>query len=75
MTPEERYLQDAEFRNLVDVLTHAIVECQFTPKEVREAAILASIRYETIHDRPFYIYVQATGELKRVDGHHGRNDD
>jgi hypothetical protein len=46
LLPEVRYQWDAEFKTLVDLLTDAIARCQFTPTEIREAAILAAIRYE-----------------------------
>jgi hypothetical protein len=42
----ERYINDPQFRHLVDTMTGAILQCQYTPSEMREAAILASIKYE-----------------------------
>ena len=45
-TPEERYITDIQFHNLVDSLECFIEKTQFTPSELREAAILASIHYE-----------------------------
>lgn len=45
MPPEERYLRDAEFHALVDLLYGFIVRCQYTPTELREAAILAATRH------------------------------
>ena len=47
LTIEERYLCDAEFHNLVDLLESMIRKYQFTPYEIREAAMLAAVRYET----------------------------
>lgn len=70
MTPAERYERDNDFRMLVDVLTHQIIACQYSPTELREAAMLAAIRYETYHARPKYV---AGGDsLRRVDSYHGR---
>jgi hypothetical protein len=45
-TPEEKYLHDPMFHTLVDKLEALIHEAQFTPSEMREAAIFACIRYE-----------------------------
>lgn len=52
LTPEERYHRDPLFRSLVDVITHYIASCTFTPTELREAVILAAIRYERVATRP-----------------------
>ena len=42
----KRYQTDPVFKALVDTMTAAIVKCQYTPSEMREAAIMASIKYE-----------------------------
>lgn len=44
--PRERYLHDTEFRYLVDHFRAMIHRAQFSPSELREAAILAAIMYE-----------------------------
>lgn len=70
LSPEARHQRDPQFAFLVDFLTQQIVASNYTPTELREAAILASIRYETRHARPSYLM---EGEsLTRVDGYHGR---
>ena len=46
LTPDERYRRDATFAALVNTLEHMIRACDYTPTEVREAAMLAAIRYE-----------------------------
>ena len=51
MPVEERYLRDTEFHALVSALEKMIAEYQFTPTEVREAAMLACVRAE--ERRPF----------------------
>jgi hypothetical protein len=51
LTPEDRYRRDVTFRTLVDTMTHMIIDCQFTPTELREAAMLAAILYETRYAR------------------------
>lgn len=45
-SPRERYLNDPEFYALVDMMFAYISACRFTPGEMREAAVLASIMYE-----------------------------
>lgn len=69
-TPQERYELDAEFRSLVDNLTHFIIECRFSPSELREAVVLAAIRYETIHARP--VYIRTGDTINRIDSYHGK---
>jgi len=48
-TPRERYLNDAQFRQLVNAMVGYITNCLYTPSEMREAAILASILYNEQH--------------------------
>lgn len=54
-TPEERYQTDPHFHMLVDVLTNAIAQAQYTPSELREAALLAAIHYEMRYVRRHFI--------------------
>jgi hypothetical protein len=58
---EKRYREDAEFRSLVDVMESMIQQARFTPTELRQAVMLAAIRYEmrTVRD----IYVDPEGQL------------
>jgi hypothetical protein len=44
----ERYNNDPHFRVLVDMMVGHIHEVNYTPSEMREAAMLASIIYEDI---------------------------
>lgn len=46
MTLRDRYQTDPAFKALVDMMVGHIQTCQYTPSEMREAAILASIIYE-----------------------------
>ena len=45
-TPREKYLHDPTYHAFVDQLVACIMTCHFTPSELREMAILASILYE-----------------------------
>ena len=45
-TPREKYMNDPEYHQLVSMLEDFIERAQFTPSELREAAVLASINYE-----------------------------
>lgn len=50
-TPDARYRQDNSFRQLVDMMEAHIHATNFTPMEMREAALLACINYERRHIR------------------------
>lgn len=52
MKMHQRYHEDGAFRMLVDLLTAELEKAQFTPTEIREAAMLAQIMYEDRHPRP-----------------------
>ena len=43
---QDRYESDSNFHMLVDALESQIHACHYTPSELREAALLASIHYE-----------------------------
>lgn len=46
MTQRERYYNDAEFHTLVNYMVSFIVNNKYTPSEMRDAALMASIIYE-----------------------------
>lgn len=46
LRPDERYQRDDHFHALVDMLESCIHAARYTPTELREAAMLAAIRYE-----------------------------
>ena len=54
-TPREKYMNDPDYNRLVNMLETFIEQARFTPSELREAAVLASINYEMRHIRDFHI--------------------
>ena len=54
-SPREKYMNDPEYHRLVDMLEHFIESARFTPSELREASVLASINYEMRHVRDMQI--------------------
>jgi hypothetical protein len=55
MTPFERYMNDPQYKALVDLLAAHIMQCDFTPSEVRLAAMQACIKVEEQRvDRMFF---------------------
>lgn len=68
-TPKEKYLNDSEYRHLVDMMESLIEQARFTPSELREASILACINYEMSHVRDFQAKLdpRVTGALEVLD--------
>lgn len=66
-SPMERYYSDMQYKSVVDTITNMLHTAQFTPSEMREAAILASIRYEEMRVRQYHIPMteELHQELKR----------
>lgn len=56
MTPQQRYEQDQQFHALVDLIHKWIRDCQYTPTEVRDAAMLAAIHHDSYTIRNNYIF-------------------
>lgn len=54
MSPLDRYQNDPLFHRLVDVMLHELETAQVTPTEVREAAMVAQMLFESRHARLFY---------------------
>jgi hypothetical protein len=65
VTPQERYERDPVFCALVDSLFVQIRDARYTPTEIREAAMLAQIRYESLCPRPV-VYVPSAEPRERV---------
>jgi hypothetical protein len=51
MSPDEKYRNDPDYHGLVDMLTNFIISRRFSPSELREASVLASINYEIFYMR------------------------
>jgi len=51
MTPRDKYMNDPEYHALVRHLEGFIEQARFSPSELREACVLASINYEMRHIR------------------------
>lgn len=60
-TIRERYESDNTFRMMVDYMVNVIDTNRYTPSEMREAALLASIIYDSMHVRS---YKFETGEVE-----------
>lgn len=55
-TPQARYSRDNNFRVLVDIMEAHMHNASYTPTEMREAAMLAAIHYESRTIRQFAGY-------------------
>jgi hypothetical protein len=66
-TPKEKYMNDPEYRHLVTMLEELIERARFTPSELREACILASINYEMRHVQESQIDPRLDGALIILD--------
>jgi len=64
LSKEERYSNDPLFHDLVDSLCFAITKGDYTPTEIREAALLAQIKYEMTHTRLVFNGKPVKGEEK-----------
>lgn len=71
-TPDEKYRTDPQYRTFVDMLISMIEQCQFSPSEIREMAMLACIRHETYYARPTYLIDGKT--VRRIDGWHAKDE-
>lgn len=62
MTARERYMMDPLFHALVNALRHRLEFAEFTPTEIREAAMLAQIMYEEENPRLLPMAIPAKTE-------------
>lgn len=62
-----RYINDSKFKALVDQIVGVLKQEQFTPSEVREATILASIIHEEERVKPnIGVTIRHTQELENA---------
>lgn len=54
-TLKERYLHDAEFHTLVDVLMHMMDNTKITPAEIRDATFIAGLKLHELTTRSAFI--------------------
>lgn len=69
-SPAEKYANDNDYRMLVDYMEAIIHKAAFTPSELREAAMLASIHYEQKSPRKIMYYTsppEVEAALKVLD--------
>ena len=66
-SPKEKYLNDPEYHHLVLTLEQLIETARFTPSELREACIFASINYEMRHVRDMRIDSRVEGAMQILD--------
>lgn len=66
-TPKEKYLNDPEYHHLVSMLESMIESARFTPSELREACVLASINYEMRNIRDVKIDPQVKDAFAVLD--------
>lgn len=72
-TPRDKYMNDPEYRQLVLMMEGFIEKAHFSPSELREACVLASINYEMRNVRLVTIDPEldhALGVLDRKFTHH-----
>ena len=50
-----KYQTDEKFHNFVDLLLAYILQAEFTPSEIRAAAMVASIKFEQMNFQRTYI--------------------
>lgn len=64
---KEKYQNDPHYHHLVDMLEGLIEQALFTPSELREACLLASINYEMRHVKNFQIDLSTEEAMKILE--------
>lgn len=64
-TPDYRYREDVKFRQLVDMFEAYIHNVDFTPSELREAAMLAAVHYEQRRLRRVHGYTMSNDTARK----------
>lgn len=68
ITPQEKYLTDPDYKMLVDWMVAHIEKCNYTPSEMREASILASIKHEQMQVIPNIKLIKECFEILNYKG-------
>ncbi len=66
-TPEARYHDDTTFRHLVDMMEAMMHNAQFTPSDMRVAAMLAAIHFESRKIRHVHGHTMTTETARRCE--------
>jgi len=66
-TPREKYDNDPEYHNIVNLIESFIERAKFTPSELREAAIYACIRYEIRHHQAIVFDFETERAFKALE--------
>ena len=61
----KRYQDDAQFHALVDTIYGCLLTGDFTPTEIREAAMVAACKYEMSHVRSIILSKEEWDALDR----------
>jgi hypothetical protein len=73
-TAENRYQRDPVFKGLVDVMYSHIDALRLTPTEMREAAMLACIKFEQRHPSPVMLRDMHAQFLDSISGARGESE-
>lgn len=57
---EYRYFNDKVFKTLVDLMVGHIEQMNYTPTEIREAAMLAQMKFEAMHPQLVFSRMKQT---------------
>ena len=60
-TPEQNYMLNTEFRMMTDHMEKLLSDYQFSPAEMREAAMLACVHFEMRRARPLFVDFESLG--------------
>ena len=62
-TADQNYMMNPEYKMLVDYMEKDIRDHQYSPSEMREAAVLACVHYEMRNPRPHFMNMEDLANL------------